>query len=169
MCERQTVFSHAKGQDKHTKHRNNSKWQRWGRAKSEGLVSFQWGSVTHTHNWISSPLQRLPPTYILCSSVFVAHENLWLPLCVCVCVSEWLYSLQGRHLCPHFNAAVTGPWIMEVFGSDKARLTAKRHFYWVARRDVCAHVWFDLALLLPTFPPCLCWADNDIWTSSNFS
>lgn len=81
-------------------------------------------------------------TYILCSSVFVAHENLQPPFeCMCVfwvCVC----SLQGRHLCPPFNTAVTGPWIMEVFGSDKARLTAKRHLYWVVRCDgrVCVCV-----------------------------
>lgn len=50
ICARQTVFSHAKGQDKDTKNRSNSKWQRGGRAKMEGLVIIKWRSVTHTHH-----------------------------------------------------------------------------------------------------------------------
>lgn len=79
---------------KDTKNRNNSKWQRGGRAKLEGLVIIKWRTPpythTYTHSRVSSLVQRLPQTYILCSSVFVAHENLWLPcvfVCVCVCVA----------------------------------------------------------------------------------
>lgn len=89
VCVKQTVFSHAEGQDKDTKNRGNSKWQRGGRAKMEGLVIIKWWNATHTHaqSKVSSSLQRLPEplTYILYSSVFVAHEKSMTTF-VCVCV-----------------------------------------------------------------------------------
>lgn len=131
-------------------------------------------SITHTHIHVHTQqsrasflLQRFQTTYMF---VFVNHENPLPHLCVSVCVSayECEQSLQGRHLCPQLNTAVPGPWIMEVFGSDKALLTAERHFYWVVwcdgrvRVSICVF-FFTMLLMkdrsplsLASPPPSLC-------------
>lgn len=48
-CVRQTVFSHAKGQDKDTKNRSNSKWQRREGKKGEISHYQREKCNTHTH------------------------------------------------------------------------------------------------------------------------
>lgn len=119
-----------------------------GQTWRERLVIIQVEKWKHKH----SLLQRFPLTCIMwscCSSSDNLRPplHLWVCACalVCVCGCVSVCGLQGRHICHQF-CAVSSPWIMEVFGSYKARLTRQSRDICMKLWDVCVHMYVHVCV-----------------------
>lgn len=161
VCVRQTGFSHAKGQDKDTKNRDNSKWQSGGRAKFEGLVIIKWRNATHTYteqSFIISPkVARAANIHSLFLSICCSWKIYdYLCVCVCVCIAYRadIFVLNSMLLSPAHE-------LWKCLEVTKHGLQPGDN--WIVGCDgyVCVR-----ALHIPTLAPCLCWANTAIKTFS---